>query len=108
MIEILKPDTIKFNGNVAEILTEINRIHPKVGDILILRFNPLNVKITNGEKERYKSYLHRAAGGKVAVMAMPQGMSVELIEAKVLVKKMAEIAAQAQAQIDAEEEDAST
>ena len=108
-ITILKPEKISFDGNVKEIITELNKMHVAKGDIILLRFNPLNIQIKAALISQYAQKIWESAKGQVSVLPMPQGLSLEKVEAEIVKSKMAEIAREAQAQIDAEgDEDAST
>tara|TARA_Y100000296_G_C5099330_1_gene219096 strand:+ start:391 stop:783 length:393 start_codon:yes stop_codon:yes gene_type:complete len=79
---LFNPDQLKFTGNVKEIITELNRLHVKKGDILLLRFNPLNVGLTADLIKAYTMKIHQASKGMVSVIPMPQGLTLEKVGAE--------------------------
>lgn len=89
-IPLISTEAVEFEG----ILKKVEKMGVHKGDILILRFNPL-MNITKQTVDAYAMKLYRAAGGKVSVIPMPQGMALEKVEVAVREHIMEEIAAQA-------------
>lgn len=91
-IPLINPEAIEFDG----ILKKVELMRVRQGDILLLRFNAL-MPITADVIQSYSMKLFQAAKGRISVIPMPLGMTVERVEAVIREQIMKEIADQAKA-----------
>ncbi|RKZ05878.1 hypothetical protein DRQ05_05690 [bacterium] len=66
------------------VVTAVGKLSVQLGDILVLRFNPLHAGITAASIQAYVKAIFNATKGRVStIVVLPQGLSVEKIDAAV-------------------------